>query len=220
MMDIGLAFSYVFKDREWFRKIAIPALCSLIPVIGPFILLGWSLKVTKNVIEGQQDYALPELNFGSDLVKGLMTGLIILIYSLPFIILAGLGGYMIFAGTEGNSVLLWLSGLCIVLVALLVLLFTCFLRTAALANYVAKGAFGAAFKFGEIFRLLKKSFGSWVMVVLGQMLTMLIIAPLGLVACGIGMFITSSYGAAFYTHLLGQAYNQSTTPGIIDLETL
>lgn len=219
-MDIGLAFSFVFKDREWFRKIAIPALCSLIPIIGPFIVLGWALKVTKNVIEGQPEYALPELNFGADLVKGLVAGLIILIYALPFIILAGLGGFIFFTGAEGDRLLLWISGLCIVMLALLVLLFTCFLRTAALAKYVAKGAFGAAFKFGEIFRLLKKSLGSWVMVVLGQMLTMLIIAPLGLVACGIGMIITSSYGAAFYTHLLGQAYNQSATPGIVDLETI
>ncbi len=34
-MDFGLAFSYVFKDPDWFKKVAIPAVCSLIPVVGP-----------------------------------------------------------------------------------------------------------------------------------------------------------------------------------------
>ena len=39
-MDIGLAFSFVFKDPEWFKKVAIPALCSLIPVIRPLYSRG------------------------------------------------------------------------------------------------------------------------------------------------------------------------------------
>ena len=45
-MDFGLSFGYVFEDKDWFRKIAIPALVSLIPIIGQFIVTGWGLKAT------------------------------------------------------------------------------------------------------------------------------------------------------------------------------
>jgi hypothetical protein len=49
-MNFGLSFSYVFKDQDWFKKIAIPALCRLIPIIVQFIVLGWSMKAAKNVM--------------------------------------------------------------------------------------------------------------------------------------------------------------------------
>jgi hypothetical protein len=46
-MDFGLSFSYVFEDKDWFKKIAIPALCALIPVIGEFVVLGGDYKPQK-----------------------------------------------------------------------------------------------------------------------------------------------------------------------------
>ena len=62
-MNLGLAFSYVFKDKEWFKKILMPALCMLIPVVGQFVVIGWGLKITKRVIDGYEEDALPNLEF-------------------------------------------------------------------------------------------------------------------------------------------------------------
>ena len=46
-MNFGLSFSYIFEDQDWFRKLALPGLCLLIPVVGWMVTLGWTLKVTQ-----------------------------------------------------------------------------------------------------------------------------------------------------------------------------
>jgi hypothetical protein len=209
-MDFGLAFSYVFKDPEWFRKVAIPALCSLIPVIGPFILVGWAAKAAKKVMDGEAENALPELEFGADLGKGFMISLAGLIYSLPVAILVAVSSGLFSAASnnsrEGVSALLYILGGCSGLLGLLFGLLVAFLSAVGIANFIAKGEFGAAFHFKELFAMLKKSFVSWLLVVVGYLLAIGIIAPLGGIVCGIGALLTTAYGNAIVMHLLGQAY--------------
>ena len=222
-MDFGLSFGYVFEDKDWFRKIAIPALCSLIPVIGQFIVIGWGLRVTKNVIDGKGKNALPELEFGADLGKGFMVAVISAIYSLPAAILTGIGGGLIgFAAerVEAVQVIMTILGGGFILVGMLLGLVIAFLSVAGIANYAAKGEFSAAFKFKELFAMLKKSFVSWLLVILGYIIAIGFIAPLGAIACGIGAILTAVYGTAVYSHLLGQAYNQSAVPTAVEPEVI
>lgn len=223
-MNFGLSFSYVFKDKEWFKKVIIPALCGLIPVIGQFVVSGWGLKATKNVIDGNVEDALPSLDFGADLGRGFMAAVITAIYSIPVAIVVGIAsGLFGFAGgaTEDFvSTILMILGGCFGFLGFLFAILIAFMSLAAVANYVAKGQFGAAFKFKDVFGLLKKSFGSWLLVVLGQILALGIIAPLGAIACGIGVLLTMTYGIAVYSHLLGQAYNKSVTPVLGEVDVL
>jgi hypothetical protein len=224
MMNFGLAFSYVFKDKEWFKKIVIPALCSLIPVIGQFIVAGWGLKATKNVIDGNVEDALPNLDFGADLGRGFMAWLIGAIYSLPAAIIVGISGALFGFSEgvfeEGVRIILMIVGGCFGLVGAVLAILIGFMSMAAVANYVAKGQFGAAFKLKEIFGLVKKSIGSWILVMLGAIIALGIIAPLGTIVCVIGVLFTMAYGIAVYSHLLGQAYNKSATPVLAELEVL
>jgi hypothetical protein len=92
-----------------------------------------------------------------------------------------------------------------------------FLSAAGMANYIAKEEFGAAFRFKELFGMLKKSFVSWLLVVVGYILGIGIIAPLGTVACVIGSLLTAAYGNLIVMHLLGQAYVASNT---VEMEAL
>lgn len=222
-MNFGLSFSYVFKDEDWFKKIAIPALVGLIPVIGQLIVAGWGIKITKNVIEGKEETALPDLDFGADLGRGFMAALISLIYSLPVALLTGASGALFGFGGSGDDTtmtIFFIVGGCLGLIALLLGILIAFLSATALANYAAKGEFGAAFKFKELFGMLKKSFVSWLLVVVGYLLAMSFIAPLGAIACGIGALLTAVYAVAIYSHLLGQAYNQSVSPAMEEMETV
>lgn len=222
-MNFGLAFSYVFKDEEWFKKVALPALCSLIPVVGAFITLGWSLKATKNVVDGNEEHALPDLEFGADLGLGFMAYLIIFIYCLPPAILWGITSGLFSYGGEFDEVvqiIFYILGGCIGLLGVLLSILIAFMCMAGLANYVVKGKFGAAFQFKEIFGMLKKSFVSWLLVVVGQILAVGIIGPLGSIVCVIGAALTMAYGNAVVAHLMGQAYNQSAEPLMGDVETL
>lgn len=223
-MNFGLAFSYVFKDKDWFKKVIIPALCSLIPVVGQFVVAGWGLKATKNVIDGKMEDALPNLEFGADLGRGFMAAVITAIYSIPVAIFLAIAGVLMGGGSSIDDgivgIILMLLGVCFGLFALLLGILIAFMGVAGIANYVAKGTFGAAFKFNEIYGLVKKSFGSWLLVILGQILALGFIAPLGTIVCGIGVILTTTYAIAISSHLLGQAYNKSATPVLGEVEVL
>ncbi len=220
-MNFGLAFSYVFKDKEWFKKVIIPTLVGLIPILGQFVVTGWGLQAAKNVIDGKSEDALPNLDFGADLGRGFMAAVITAIYSLPAAIVFGLSsGLFAFTETadETMGIFLMILGGCLGLFGLLFAILAAFWGMVAVANYVAKGEFGAAFKFKEIFGLIKNSFGSWLLVVLGQIVAMGFIAPLGVIACGVGVFLTMTYGIAVYSHLLGQAYDKSAPPPLAAID--
>jgi len=223
-MNFGLSFSYVFKDKEWFKKLAIPALCSLIPVVGQFILAGWGYQATKNVIDGKVENALPDLDFGGDLVRGFLAAVIAFLYGLPVMIIVIIAN-LIFTFTADSSgeaiaVIMTIFGACLGIIGILIGVLIAFMSVAGVANFIAKGRFGAAFNFKEVFGLLKKSFVSWLLVIIGQMIALGIIAPLGLIVCVIGVLLTSAYGIAIYSHLLGQAYNKSATPALGEVDVL
>jgi hypothetical protein len=181
------------------------------------------MKAAKNVIDGNEEHALPELEFGADLSRGFMIFLITLIYHLPAAILFGMMGTAFGFGADADQALkivLFIVGGCVGLIGVVFALLVSFMSVIGIANYLAKGEFGAAFKFKEIFAMLKKSFVSWLLVIVGQILALGIIAPLGTIACVIGVFLTMAYGFAVYAHLIGQAYNQSASPVVGEVETL
>ncbi len=213
-MNFGLSFSYVFKDEAWFKKLLLPALCMLIPIVGWMVSLGWALKVTKNLIDGVED-PLPNLSFGDDLGRGFFAFLISFIYTLPASMLQGINSWItspIFSSGDGAGIA---NGLVIAITIILGLLGTIlsiigsFIATVAIANYVAKGDFAAAFQLGEIFNQLKTHFVDWLLVLVGIVLGVGIIGPLGTIACIIGVILTMTYGLAIMGHLMGQAYNRS-----------
>jgi hypothetical protein len=214
-MKFGQAFSYVFKDPDWFKKIIIPALCGLIPVIGLFIVIGYAFKVAKKLIAEGTDTPLPVLDFGADLGKGFMVILIKLLYILPVLILVGIAGAivgaMVGAYQDMWKAVLGILTACVGVFAFLFALLITFILPSAIANYAAKDVFKAAFNFKEIFGIIKKSFKSWLLVFLGALLGVLI-TILGVFACIVGVILTGIFAALINYHLIGQAYNVSNTP--------
>jgi hypothetical protein len=85
-MDFGLPFSFPFQDQNWFKKLVIAGLISLIPIIGWLYLLGWGLEITKQVIN-HEPIIIPETDFGKFLTRGLKAWVISLVFSIPSIIL-------------------------------------------------------------------------------------------------------------------------------------
>ncbi len=222
-MNIGLAFSYVFKDKDWFKKLGIAGLIGLIPIVGQFVVIGWAMKIAKNVMDGFVETALPNVNFGEDLKHGFMVSIINLLYALPAGILLGIAAVLfgVGSGTEENArTVMMIFGGCLGLIGLIVAFVIAFMGMVGVTNYLAKGQFGAAFNFKEVFGLLKGSFVSWLLVILVGGLAASIIAPLGTIACGLGVILTATYVSAVNGHLLGQAYNKAAGPSIIEVEDL
>lgn len=216
-MDFGLAFSFPFKDQQWFKKLIVPGLVSLIPLVGQFFLVGFGLNVARRVIEKNPE-SLPELDFGGDLKRGFMSFVIGLGYSLPLIVLALIFGIImvVIGGLAGDNnteiagILGVVLGAGFGIIAILYGIVVAFFTSAALGHYLAKGEeLGAAFRIQEIWKLLKKAFVPYLLVIVGGVAANLI-GSLGSIICVIGLLLTMPYAMAVYGHFIGQAYQQAT----------
>lgn len=211
-MDFGLAFTYPFQDPDWAKKLGLTALVALIPILGQIFVLGWMLDITRRVYL-QDATPLPNLDFGKQFVNGLKLLLVTLAYTLPvYLILAPL---FIVAATADNmdpdtaNMLAGLASICCGGLALLYGIFVSFILPAAYGNMVVKDQLSAAFRLSEIIQLVRAAPGAYILAFLGTVLTGSIIAPLGFIACAIGVLFTYAYAMAVNGHLYGQAYNEA-----------
>jgi hypothetical protein len=87
-MDYGSAFVYMFSSEGWGKKLVLGVAMSLMPVLGPIVLMGWALDVLRNLNEGQSD-PLPEWtgdDFARWLGRGIGLSVSVLTYLLPVIV--------------------------------------------------------------------------------------------------------------------------------------
>ena len=214
-MDFGLAFSYVFEDEDWLKKLALASLLCLTG-IGIIPVLGWGLEVIRRVIKEEPE-PLPDWSeFGQYFVKGILVVLVAFIYSLPIIVIgscnAGAGTLLGNTGEDFATPAIWILTMCLSCIYIIYGLGISLVVPAALGNYAASGEFGSVFKLGKIFKIVKDNLGNYGLVFLGMLLSN-IIAPLGAVACGIGVAVTSAYAILFNSHLIGQAYKVAAPGG-------
>jgi hypothetical protein len=213
-MDIGRAFTYMFDDEKWVEKLVIGGLltlASIIPVVNLFtglVIVGYALRILRRVSRGEE-LPLPEWDdWGGDWVRGLMVVLAGLIYSLPILILTGLsslvgaiGGYQ-GSGQAAEGV----AGVCAAATSCLSALWGLAMAVvypAALINYANEEQFAGFFGFGEIFRFIGDNLGDYIVAIL-LLIVARLVAGLGVIACGIGVFFTAFWSALVGMHLLGQ----------------
>ena len=87
-VDIGQSFAFVTKDA-WFKKSAMAGLCMLIPVVGPFVLLGWQRRCFECAREGAP---MPDVDFGGDIGRGFSVFIAMFTTILPVVFLGACGG--------------------------------------------------------------------------------------------------------------------------------
>ena len=221
-MDFGLAFSYVFEDEDWLKKLALASLLCLTG-IGIIPVLGWGLEVIRRVIKEEPE-PLPDWSeFGQYFVKGILVVIVVFIYSLPIIVVgscnAGAGTLLGNTGEDFATPAIWILTMCLSCLYIIYGLGIALVVPAALGNYAASGEFRSVFKLGKIFKIVKDNLGNYGLVFLGMLLSN-IIAPLGTVACGIGLAVTTAYAILFNSHLIGQAYKVAAPGGELPAEPI
>ncbi len=216
-MDVGRAFSYVFQDQRWLSKVAIGGLVSAVPILN-FAAFGYMLKVAQNVAQGNPQ-PLPEWNdFGDHFMRGLYAVVITIVYLIPYFIIVGLfscitgvlGGAS--NGSDSASAATGLLSCLFVPIYLIVLFASLLLAYAAMARYAATNTLSEAFKFGEIFAMVRNRPGPWLMLLLVGLLAG-IVGGLGIIACGIGVIFTAFYAYLVMGHALGQTMVQQGMMG-------
>jgi len=225
-MNYGNAFTFQFKDAEWIKKFAIAAIFVLIPFIGPLFLAGWGLELIRRVIVEDPEPLPPWNDFGNYIVKGLQVIIIGFVYALPVILVqactqgAFIAGSESFSGDDAFGAISAITQICFGCLTFLYSIFLGLFLPAAIGHFAAEGSFGAAFRFGEIFRILKAGLGAYVLVMLANFV-MPFVALFGLMFCLIGALFTFPYALTVIQYLYGEAYRACKNEldmGYTDLE--
>jgi len=220
-MDIGRSFTYITQDQGWIKKVLLGGVITLIPIVGPLFALGYVLETMKNTI-AEQEIPLPEIgDFGGKLVEGLKVWVISFVYALPLILFSVCAQSGNFAPVIAENVdpdmadvlttvSIGVSACCGCLLLLYAILMGLLLPF-AWGKYIESGQFGAAFRLGEIFEMLKSNVGPAVIVLLVNVLAGLVAAIVGTIACGIGLIFTLFYAQLVMAFLYGSLYRQAKT---------
>jgi hypothetical protein len=214
-MDIGKAFGFVFEDEEWVSKVLIGGLIFLIPLIGQVAVLGYSLKVAQNVMQGHPRPLPTWSEFGDHLMRGLYAFIIQLVYSLPAAILAGVFACIVISAataagqnSEQAGAGIGLLGACLIPLIIIVGLASALLSYPAIGRYLATNSLGEAFKFGDVIANVRAYLGPWLMLLVVSILASFV-GGLGAIACGIGLLFTYFYAYCVIGFALGQTIVQA-----------
>jgi hypothetical protein len=230
-MDFGKAFTFMFEDAEWLKKLGIGTLLGLlmlllIPTIVlwvvPFIaVLGYSVVALRNVMNGIER-PLPEWeNWGEFFSLGFKVFAATFIWALPIILLTlplALGSAFIDqqGGAEGVGIAMVVCGSCL---ALLWGLFIAVLTPAIYVRIAATDRFASAFEFGPMLAFTRDNLGNVILALLLLIVVGIIasvVAMLGVVVFVVGLLITIPFASLWQylvqAHLFGQIGRYSVTP--------
>lgn len=218
-MDIGKSFTFVFEDEDWIVKILIAAAIALVGVLFSWLLLiplilafallaGYGVEITRRVIHGSAR-VLPEWdNWGNLIADGLKALVVVVVYALPIIVMGLCLAIPLGVIGEESESLSTVLGLCLGCVNLLWAIAMSLLLPAALAMWVADDDLSAAFRFGEVFALVRDNVSTYLIAFLMSWVANFV-GELGSIVCGIGWLVTFPYSIMVTGHLYGQAYLQA-----------
>jgi hypothetical protein len=220
-MDIASAFTFMFDDEEWVKKIAVGGGITFLglllsPIlIGIAVLLplsGYMLETLKNVRDGRPT-PLPEWSdFGNLFSKGLIVFLIALIYSLPSLIFVCIYVGAQYGLANADSDILIVVASCLMCVLVLFILLASFLLPAGLIRYAQYDTFGSAFQFGEIFSFIRENIGDYIIVILLSWVAQFV-ASFGFLLCLIGILFTGFWSVLVTASLYGQLARKTSASG-------
>jgi len=212
-MDIASAFTFMFDDKDWIKKMVIGGLAMLLGIILVPILAvyGYMVELIRNVSRNEEK-PLPQWdNFGALIMQGLNVVVISLVYSLPVILFACLIAIppvlMQDANPEMADTLAIVSS-CLSLVVTILSLLVSLIMPAAIIRYAVHDRLSAAFQFGEVFRFITSHIGDYIITVLVGGVAA-VIAIFGLLLCGIGIYLTNFWAIMVMGNLLGQLARKS-----------
>jgi hypothetical protein len=229
-MDFGKAFTFMFADPNWVRKLGIGTLVGflgivlmpiLIGVIPLIMVVGYTLDALRNVVDGKE-FPMPEWNeWGGFLARGLKLTIAFVVWSLPIFIImiplfigTALTSNQSSSGTAFGVLLITCSSCLTFLWGLFLLL----ISPAIYIRLAVTGRLGAAFEVGKLWALTRDNLGNVILALILVLVAGLIasvIGSLGLVLC-VGFLVTVPFATLWQylvqAHLFGQIGRSAITP--------
>jgi hypothetical protein len=207
---------YVFENPNWFMNCFLGALCTLIPIVGQLVLQGYAYEVTIALIaNGGTRY--PDFDFsrfGDYLMRALWPFLVGLACGMGLSLvlgilfgIAGLGGAI-----AGDDVGALLTGLVLLATSVIVPIFVVFMQPMLLRAALSLD-FGQAFQMEWNKDFLRKT---WVDLLIGFLflvLASMVLTPIGLLACCVGVLLVGPILQIAKANLLFQVYSQYLSRG-------
>ncbi len=235
-MDIGKAFTFIFEDPDWLKKVAIGTGLTLVGIIFSIVLIGlipliivtgYTVVLIKNVMDGVEQ-PLPEWDDWGDLfMRGLKLFVILLIWAIPLIIVSV--GFSVPAAvlSENPDIQgLWIaiSVFCSCLTFVLGIALA-LIEPVITFGFARTGEFASGFEFGKIFRLLGDNIANIIIAVIIAAVAGFVLVILGgivgTILLVVGLFVTFP-AAAFLSgliqaHLYGQVGREAEAKSVTAL---
>ena len=218
-MDFQQAFTFMFKDEDWIKKVLLGILLSLVPIFGQFALVGYVLAVVRNV---KNDEPRPLPDWGEVVqyfVDGLKYWVVSLVYSLPVVVLSCplmLTGFLpIVAGNneELMGVLAGVSGVLALILSLPAVLYGLVLTLLSPALYIRlaeAGEISDCLRVREVVRYAFANIGPIVIALLIMVAAALVIvAPATFLTFGLLALPATVWTNLSFGHLCGQIARQA-----------
>ena len=216
-MDIGSAFTFVFDDEDWIKKVAIGGGIAVAAFILSFIIVGillflplngYVIRTIQNVRDGKEK-PLPEwADFGDLFKTGFSAVVIAIVYYLPAILLSCASALTRLLPTMTDidpdmAGTLFAVAACISCFQIIINLLAAAIIPAAWIRFAQYETIGSGFQFAEIFRFIKENIGDYVIAIL-LALVATFISYFGLILCFIGVFFTFFWSMLVKANLFGQ----------------
>jgi len=216
-MEFERALTYAADDKEWFKKLGIGALISLVPILN-FAWIGYILEIVRNVSDGH-DLPLPGWeNLGVKFKSGLIIFLAFFLYILPALLVFILPGifFSVQGSSNGPDEVNWMIiiGTCLNCFFVIYVLAISFLYPAMMIRFSRLGTFRSCFQIKEISDLALRNIGEYVIawgaswlfsllinfvaVIIGVLLIITCIGPI------VVPIAASVYTSLVVAHLFGQ----------------
>ena len=155
---------------------------------------------------------LPDSVFSEDMQRGISAAVILFVYMIPLYFLSSLITWVTRAAMQNAGMAMGdmnYATFALGIFYTILMFWTVIFSEIATLNYIVKGDLKAAFNLKEIWRLFRSNPGDWILSFLIVFLIGLLLAPLGILICIVGLFFVVTYLIAVSGHLEGQAYLRS-----------
>jgi hypothetical protein len=199
-MDLTAALGAPFKDPDWLKKCAVAGVIAFLPLVGLLAHLGWLERWYRARIDGGAVLPEPTADLGGDIGRGFRFMLASIASFLPFFVVTGAAGV---AAALSGALLEGEAGAIVSVLGTLVFTALILVMSVGMAvslpavvhQHVVRGRTWVWSGFGEMSARIRSAPTAVLLVVVGMMLANTV-AQLGVIACFVGVIVTSAIGQA------------------------
>jgi hypothetical protein len=207
------AYRYLFESPKWMTNLLAAIVCQIVPIVGPMVLLGYAFEMIES-LHRQKGSRYPDFDTNqlmNYLTRGVWPFLVQVIVSIPILAILMVAYLCLGVGTavapersRGVVLVMFLLvfyAAMLVLSVLIVLVMLPLMLRAGLTQDL-----GQSFSMAFVQDFIKRV---WLETILQQLFlvgTSMVLAPLGILACFVGVYVVAGMIAFAQYHLMYQIY--------------